>query len=315
MFDESCIGAEVLLDSVNPSGGRVTTVVVTIWRSLLAEFNTHRAWAKSANSSRAIPLSTTLRRVEEDPFLPLVSLAHKGMCPSDFGDKALTEEFHADLRDEARRVVQFVKKWEAKGIAKSVLNRYLEVFTTIRVVATFTECANLFRLRRHGDAEPHFQLLADKLYHSLKDSDPVPREVHLPYLTMKEESDAEAAWRSGDMATVQRYAEIAMARCARISYDRDSDTSSAEADASLITKLKTGSGFGHWVPSEHPALYDKHSRYDGKSCLKDCWTTARAKFYPERENLAGHVDAYDYFLEQWGEPELSYVKALSAALV
>ena len=47
--------AEVLIDSVNPAGQRLTTFVLRFPRFVLSEFNTHRMFSRNASSSRAIP--------------------------------------------------------------------------------------------------------------------------------------------------------------------------------------------------------------------------------------------------------------------
>ena len=44
--------AEVLLDSVNPTGQRLTTFVLRFPRFVLSEFNTYRMFSRNASSSR-----------------------------------------------------------------------------------------------------------------------------------------------------------------------------------------------------------------------------------------------------------------------
>ena len=39
--------AEILLDSINPSGNRLTTFVITFPRFVLAEMNTHRLLSRN----------------------------------------------------------------------------------------------------------------------------------------------------------------------------------------------------------------------------------------------------------------------------
>src|SRR5580692_11583097 len=63
--------ARVVLDSVSPAGVRLTTLEVTFPRFVLAEFNTHRMFSRNSASSRAVPTSKLLERVETDPVLPL----------------------------------------------------------------------------------------------------------------------------------------------------------------------------------------------------------------------------------------------------
>ena len=63
--------ARVLLDSLSESGVRLTTMEVTFPRFVLAEFNTHRVLSRNSASSRAIPTSKIIDRVEVDPVFPV----------------------------------------------------------------------------------------------------------------------------------------------------------------------------------------------------------------------------------------------------
>src|SRR5436190_18443341 len=73
--------AKILADSISPDDVRLTTLVVTFPRFILAEVNTHRMLSRNSASSRAIPPEDTERpdgtikkglisRVMEDPFIP-----------------------------------------------------------------------------------------------------------------------------------------------------------------------------------------------------------------------------------------------------
>ena len=59
------IKAEIIADSVNTLGDRLTTFVVTFPRIILAEVNTHRAFSRNSASSRAIPFKKNVRRSSE----------------------------------------------------------------------------------------------------------------------------------------------------------------------------------------------------------------------------------------------------------
>ena len=63
--------AEVLLDSVNPTGQRLTTFVLRFPRFVLSEFNTHRMFSRNASSSRAIPTTKLMQQLREDPVMPV----------------------------------------------------------------------------------------------------------------------------------------------------------------------------------------------------------------------------------------------------
>src|SRR5689334_19347512 len=73
---------KTLLDSVSETGKRLTTFEITFPRIVLAEFNTHRMLSRNSASSRAIPFSKMLERVENDPFIPEeFPVNTKGMQP------------------------------------------------------------------------------------------------------------------------------------------------------------------------------------------------------------------------------------------
>ncbi|MBQ69438.1 hypothetical protein CL689_05195 [Candidatus Saccharibacteria bacterium] len=58
-------------DSISERGHRLTTMVVTLPRNMLAELNTHCALARNSASSRAIPTLKQLRMIVEDMFIPV----------------------------------------------------------------------------------------------------------------------------------------------------------------------------------------------------------------------------------------------------
>lgn len=62
--------AEIVADSISESGIRIITFVVTFWRAMLSEFNTHRVFSRNSASSRAIPVFKQLRDIMLDPFIP-----------------------------------------------------------------------------------------------------------------------------------------------------------------------------------------------------------------------------------------------------
>lgn len=65
------ITAKVVADSKNEFNNRITTMVVTFPRYILAELNTHRMFSRNSASSRAIPFEKMVKSVEENPFIPI----------------------------------------------------------------------------------------------------------------------------------------------------------------------------------------------------------------------------------------------------
>lgn len=65
--------ARVIADSHYERNGvwfRVVTMVIVLYRGVLAEFNTHRMLSRNSASSRAIPVRTMLRKLARDLFTP-----------------------------------------------------------------------------------------------------------------------------------------------------------------------------------------------------------------------------------------------------
>lgn len=78
---------QIIADSICPRGHRLTTVIATFPRYLLAEANTHRALSRNSASSRAIRFEKILRSVVENPFIPFQwQKDHAGMQGSELLD-------------------------------------------------------------------------------------------------------------------------------------------------------------------------------------------------------------------------------------
>ena len=142
------IKAEILADSINPQGDRITTMKVTFPRIVLAEFNTHRILSRNSASSRAIPFKKMVKMVLENPFIPIAfQQDHKGMQ----GTKYLTG-WKAKLAEKAwkwasKLAVRGAKVLNRIGVTKQLANRLLEPFMWHTVICTFTESSNFFKLR------------------------------------------------------------------------------------------------------------------------------------------------------------------------
>jgi hypothetical protein len=82
------ISATVVADSVNIHGDRLTSVLVTMPRIIIAEMNTHRMLSKNTSSSRAIPFNKMVEAVKNNPFIPIAwQKEHKGMQGSEYYSK------------------------------------------------------------------------------------------------------------------------------------------------------------------------------------------------------------------------------------
>lgn len=142
------ISAKVIADSKNEFGNRITTMIVTFPRFILAELNTHRMMSRNSASSRAIPFEKMLEAVSNNPFIPIAwQKDHKGMQGSEYvtcrkHENAIYEWLKA--RDYA---VKQARMMNNDGITKQLINRLLEPFMWHTVIITATEWENFFALR------------------------------------------------------------------------------------------------------------------------------------------------------------------------
>lgn len=147
----SKINAEIVADSVNVQGDRLTSVLVTMPRIILSEMNTHRMLSKNTSSSRAIPFNKMVETIQNDPFIPIAwQKEHKGMQGSEY----FTSEFDIELlrqnwlkgRDYA---VITAKAGTLLGSTKQLNNRLLEPFmwTTMLITGPKSGWDNFFHLR------------------------------------------------------------------------------------------------------------------------------------------------------------------------
>ncbi len=276
--------AEIIADSKNEFGNRITTFVVTFPRIILAEFNTHRMLSRNSASSRAIPFEKMLKSVQENPFIPLKWMKdHKGMQGTEFFNDvengsiytaAYLENRWLDARDEA---VKQAKALSEAGLTKQICNRLLEPFMYHTVIVTSTEWENFFALRAHEAAEIHMQHLAHLMLDEYNKSTPKllkAGEWHIPFgdKILETELDRLADLHTGGSGFplhesyinyLQKLkVQIATARCARVSYTvvgEDAKVDNYENDIKLHDRL---SDSGHWSPFEHCARCMNSIEYD-----------------------------------------------------
>lgn len=144
------INAIVVADSQNIQGDRITTMLVTFPRFILAELNTHRMFSKNSASSRAIPFKTMLENVQNNPFVPIAfQKEHKGMQGSEYCTSDLEIEANKTiwLRARDKAVQEAINLNQECNVTKQLCNRLLEPFMWHTVLITATEWENFFALR------------------------------------------------------------------------------------------------------------------------------------------------------------------------
>lgn len=141
--------AVVVADSISPQGHRITTMVLTFPRFILAELNTHRVFTKNSASSRAIPAKKLFESVEKDPFIPIAwQKEHSGMQGTEyFTDQDSIRVVEAAWKAAADSALSCSKALNSIKVTKQLTNRLLEPFLWHTVLCTFTESSNFFDLR------------------------------------------------------------------------------------------------------------------------------------------------------------------------
>lgn len=258
------ISAKVIADSVSTAGVRLTTLQLRYPRFIHAEFMTHREFSRNASSSRAIPVEKLLADVEEDPAAPLHwGKNQRGMQ----AEEELDPEQGLGLwMDGCRKACAVARDLAAAGYHKQVVNRIIEPYSHINVLVSSTNWANFFALRRHPDAQPEIQAVADAVFFERERSKPrllQAGEWHLPFaddeetelacLAQIEENRLYGGVRS-EAISLQRM--VSVARCARVSYLTQRGTrSTVIEDIALFSRLM-GSEPLHASPAEHQATPD-----------------------------------------------------------
>lgn len=237
--------AAVLADSVSPDGVRLTTLIATMPRFVLAEFNTHRMFSRNSASSRAIPVRKRIEMIRDNPFIPLSFGKNKSGMQS-------TEELDGGAQIAARvewlRALEMaVKSAEVLrdlGVHKQFANRILEPFAWHTVIVTATEWANYYALRISEYAQPEIRRVSEAMRDAMDQSNPFelyPGEWHLPLVGF--DGDEELS----EMEKVK----VSCARCARVSYLTHDGKRDVDADLSLFDRLYNA---GHMSPFEHAAI-------------------------------------------------------------
>jgi hypothetical protein len=236
------ITSRIVADSVAVNGKRITTFELEYPRFIHSEFMTHRALSRNAASSRAIPVNAMLRHIWDDPAVPV----HWGRNTSGMqakeeldGWRKACAEF---LWDAAGRVTcGFAWLLNKIGAHKQIVNRIVEPWSHIKVVATATDWDNFFHLRNHPDAQPEINELALLMYGDYLNSTPQRLKKgkwHLPYVTENDALNKDDAIK------------LSASLCAQVSY-RKADQSLDKA--LLIYDRLIDSKPCHASPFEHQA--------------------------------------------------------------
>lgn len=237
------IKAQIIKDSVNPAGQRLTSFIIEYPRIVHSEALTHRVWSRNSASSRAIPAKKMRENILAQPA-----------TPEWWGANQAGMQAAVELEGEK---LQAAKKWwsdllvyvakehergEALGIHKQIVNRVTEPWMHITVLVTCSEWNNFFALRAHKDAQPEIMVLAYRMlacYLASKPQELDWGQWHIPF---------EDRMPPVDLRTKLK---IATARAARLSYLTFEGEINVAKDIELHDRLVES---GHCSPLEHCAF-------------------------------------------------------------
>jgi thymidylate synthase ThyX len=238
------IQAEIVADSVNVRGDRITSFLLTYPRFFHLELMTHRAFSRNAASSRAIPIEKMIRRIVDEPAMPVYWGKNQKGMQADIELSVGEIEKAIDIwKRSSFSQIDYARELSELGVHKQIANRLLEPFAHMQTLVTATEYGNFFNLRAHKDAQPEFQELAFQMLELYVNNRPKykkPGEWHLPFADKFLDEDL----------SVSHLLKICTARAARTSYMNFKGDYSHEEDYLLHDRLSKS---GHWSPFEHPA--------------------------------------------------------------
>ena len=178
------ITAEILAHTypIHTRGNGIITAKMQNPKGLQAEFNTHADIPRNVSSTRAIPTSLVFKMVEENPFIPFMSKNQAGMQGFNYldGDE-LVQAIEAYLEGRDAALVS-AKKQAALGCHKQVASRILDPYLYAKIIASSSNWANFLNLRCDAMTEPHFRLLARKMFEAINQSVARTDALHVPMI-------------------------------------------------------------------------------------------------------------------------------------
>jgi hypothetical protein len=258
---------EILADSENPRGERVTTVEIRLPLVIWAEFLTHRTLCRNARSNRAVPSRVLIREVLDNPFVPQFWGSNRGGMQAGAEltgwRKSLARQAWLSARYPAVAAAWTMAK---AGLHKQDANRVLSPWQWIDAVATGDRQAwrAFFALRHHPAADPKIRTIAEMIEASVKTSKPRELQwgqVHGPYY-----GDFQ-----GNLSEEEMWASAGA--CARVSYACFDGTHSDSENAALGRRLANEKP-AHASPLEH-VLMATPNRHKQPGPVRGGWMSLR----------------------------------------
>ena len=264
--------AKVIEHSVNEAGEQCFSVECRYPRFIHSEIMTHRALSKSSASSRAIPVKKMIKQIWHYPATPLW-----------FGKTMPGMQAKEELPYLHKRLAYYLIYYSRYfilalcwvllkiGLHKQIANRYLEAWSWITVIMTFTLDAgisNFFSLRYHPAAQPEFKYFAGLLRKAIATSNPrqlKTGEWHLPYVLEDEREHFPS----------MTLCKISAGRSCRVSYLNHDGTKNVEKDIALAESITEA---GHMGALEHTCMATPNVRHGNLTGFKQYRKTLQAEY-------------------------------------
>lgn len=256
---------QVIQDSRNLSGNRLTTYEIETYRYIWAEVLTHKMLNKNAQSSRAVPVKSVLSINESNPVTPIVWGKNQGgMSASEQLEGIELESAKQLWKAAADSAFIFSKRLSDIGLHKMWANRITEPYSRIKVVISGTEWDNFEWLRDDPDAaQPEIVDLARKVKQAKAESTPFELragESHVPYVTrIRQDPRSQLQYldTNGNDLSLEDALKVSASCCGQVSYRKLND--SFEKAMEIYARLFDGPK-PHFSPCEHQGIAMKQTK-------------------------------------------------------
>ncbi len=237
------------------------TLELEMPRILLAELNTHKILVRNCQSSRAVPIKSAIQQLQSgNNFVPSYWGKKKaGMSASEENNELVSVGEVITTRENTwlnamNNAIAYAEAYDKAEYHKQIAGRLLEPFMMVRVLLSGTEWDNLFNLRVHSSAEPHFRDAAIKIYDTMHESVGIvikSGEWHLPYIAYDVDSKSNVVYlaQDGRVLTLEEARNISLSCCAQTSYRKHDDSLDKAED--IVSKLFGNDSPVHASPAEH----------------------------------------------------------------
>lgn len=264
----------VVADSIGPCKRRLVSILLRYPRMVHADFLRHRCFSYSVASSRAIPSEKLRQRIRQNPAtVAWWGKNQRGMVATEELTGAALEAAQRAWNEGMEASLLLATRLEELGLHKQLANRVLEPWMDVEQLTTGTDFTNFFALRRHKDAQPEIQRIANDAFQAIGASSPLvlpAGEWHLPFITVLDHTYAiqEAArLMQGREWSDQWLVKISAARVARTSYLNHEGRLDYDKDLELFARLVEQDP-GHWSPLEHVCAAMPPLRWRDKAAVR-----------------------------------------------